>query len=131
MRSRNSQQRGEGKIGCIVTLLVLSILGAAAFQIVPVLFSNNDFLTSVENIAGRAAIIPQATIEAQILQKARELGIQEALAPGAVLVSKTGDNQGGVCTVRIRYTRKIDFYGVFTFPLETDKNKVIPYMDAR
>ncbi len=130
MRKATSQ-RGEGKIGCIISLLVVTLLGAAAFQVVPVLFSNNDFLTSIESIAGRAAIIPQATIEAQIAQKARELNIPEALAPGAIVVSKTGDNQSGVCTIRIKYTRKIDFYGVFSFPYETDKVKTIPYMDAR
>ena len=125
------QQRGEGKIGCIISLLVLTIVGAAAFQVVPILFSNNDFLSSVENIAGRAAIIPQATIEAQIKQKARELNLPEALAPGAIVVTKSGDNQSGTCVVRIKYTQKIDFYGIFTFPLETDKTKAVPYMDAR
>lgn len=126
-----TRQRGEGKIGCIVSLLIMAVLTAIALQVVPVLFANNDFLSSVENIAGRAAIIPQATIEAQIKQKARELGIPEALAPGAVIVSKAGDNLSGTCTVRVKYTRKIDFYGVFSYPLETDKTKIIPYMDAR
>jgi len=125
------QQRGEGKIGCIVTLLVLSILGAAAFQVVPVLFSNNDFLGSVENIAGRAGILPQTTIEAQINQKARELNIPEAIAPGAIVVTKVGDKQQGTCTVRVSYTRNIDFYGVFTYPLKTETEKTVPYMDAR
>jgi len=127
----NRNQRGEGKIGCIVTLLILSVAGAAAFQFVPVLFSNNDFLNSVENIAGRAGILSQSTIEAQINQKARELGIPEAIAPGAVMVTKVGDNQQGTCTVRINYTRKIDFYGFFTYPLKTEKVKAVPYMDAR
>lgn len=125
------QQRGEGKIGCIVTLLILSIAGAAAFQVVPVLFSNNDFLNSVENIAGRAGILPQTTIEAQLAQKARELNIPEALAPGAIVVSKAGDKQQGTCTVRLNYTRNIDFYGVFAYPLKTEKVKTIPYMDVR
>jgi hypothetical protein len=125
------QQRGEGKIGCIVTLLVLSIAGAAAFQVVPVLFSNNDFLNSVENIAGRAGIITQAGIEAQINQKARELNIPEALAPGAIIVTKTGDKQQGTCTVRLSYTRNIDFYGIFTYPMKTEKVKTVPYMDVR
>ncbi len=125
------QQRGEGKIGCIVTLLVLSIAGAAAFQVVPVLFSNNDFLNSVENIAGRAGILPQATIEAQLAQKASELNIPEALVPGAIMVTKTGDKQQGTCTVQLSYTRKIDFYGIFTYPMKTEKVKTVPYMDAR
>lgn len=125
------QQRGEGKVGCIVSLLVLSIVIAAAFQFVPVLFSNNDFISSIESIAGRAAIIPQASLEAQINEKARDLKIPEALAPGAVVVTKSGDNLQGTCNVRIKYTRKVDFYGIFTFPYETDKVISVPYMNAR
>jgi len=127
----NRQQRGEGKIGCIVTLLVLSIAGAAAYQFLPVLFSNNDFLNSVESIAGRAAIIPLPGIEAQINQKARELNIPEALAPGAVVVTKSGDNFQGTCTVRLNYTRNINFYGIFSFPYKTETVKSVPIMDAR
>ena len=130
MRHRRAQ-RGEGKVGCIISLLVLVIIGAAAFQIVPVMFSNNDFLSSTEDLAGRAATIPLPTLEAQISQKAKDLGIQEALAPGAIVITKSGDGGGGVCTVRIHYTRKIDFYGVFTYPLETSKTMTIPYADYR
>jgi len=124
-------QRGEGKIGCIITVLVISIVGAAAFQAVPVLYSNNEFSNSVENLAGRAAIIPLPTIEAQIRQKAQELGITEALAPGAIVLNKIQGGQFGTCTVRVRYTRKIDFYGVFTYPLETNLDKSISIVDAR
>ncbi len=129
--TEDRQQRGEGKIGCIVSLLILSVAVAAAIKVVPVLFSNNDFLNSVESIAGRAAIIPQANIEAQINQKARELNIPEALAPGAIVVSKTGDNFQGTCVVRLNYTRNIDLYGVFSFPYKTETVKTVPIMDAR
>jgi len=129
--TKDRQQRGEGKIGCIVSLLILSVAVAAAIKVVPVLFSNNDFLNSVESIAGRAAIIPQANIEAQINQKARELNIPEALAPGAIVVSKTGDNFQGTCVVRLNYTRNIDLYGIFSFPYKTETVKTVPIMDAR
>lgn len=125
------QQRGEGKIGCIVSLLILSLAGAAAFQFVPVLLSNNNFLNSVESIAGRAAIIPLPGIVAQINQKARELNIPEALAPGAIVVTKSGDNFQGTCTVRLNYTRNIDFYGIFSLPYKTETVKSVPIMDAR
>ncbi len=128
---KDRQQRGEGKIGCIVSLLVLSVLVAAGIKILPVLFSNNDFLNAVESIAGRAAIIPQAGIEAQINQKAKELGISEALAPGAIVVTKTGDGFQGTCVVRLNYTRNIDLYGVFSFPYKTETVKTVPIMDAR
>lgn len=126
----HGKQRGEGKIGCIISLLVLAVLIGAAIKAVPILFSNNDFVGSIESIAGRAAIIPQATIELQIRDKAKELGIPEALAPGAILVSKSGDSISGMCTVRLRYTRKIDFYGVYTYPMETNLTKSVPFLDA-
>ena len=44
-------QRGEGKIGCVVTLLVLILLVSAAFKAVPVFFSNNEVITAVEMYA--------------------------------------------------------------------------------
>ena len=127
----NTSQRGESKIGCIITVLVLSTLGAVAVKAVPVYFSNNEFLDAVENIAGRAAIIPLPTIEAQIKQKAQELGITEALAPRAIVVNKTDGGLFGTCTVRINYTRIIDFYGVYSYPLKTDVTKSISIVDAR
>jgi len=128
---KDKQQRGEGKIGCIVSLLILSVTVAAGMKVVPVLFSNNDFLNAVEGIAGRAAIIPLPNIEAQINQKARELNIPEALAPGAIVVTKTGDNLQGACVVRLNYTRNINLYGIFTFPYKTETVKTVPIMDAR
>ncbi|MFZ1613591.1 MAG: hypothetical protein WAT51_05430 [Holophaga sp.] len=130
MRNRNIQ-RGEGKVGCMVSLLVLGILIAAAVRILPVLFSNNDFANSIENIASRAGILPQATIELQIRDKARELNIPEAMAAGAVVVTKFGDHMSGTCTVKVHYTRKIDFYGLYAYPLETNTTRNVLYMDAR
>ncbi len=128
---KDKQQRGEGKIGCIVSLLILSVTVAAGMKVVPVLFSNNEFLNAVEGIAGRAAIIPQANIEAQIKAEARRLGIPEALAPEAIVVTKTGDNLQGTCVVRLNYTRNINMYNVFTFPYKTETVKTVPIMDAR
>ena len=130
MRNDKSQ-RGEGKIGCIITLLVLAIIGAAAIKVVPVYFANNEFLSAVENIAGRAAILPLPTIQAQIRGEAQRLGITEALAPEAIQITKTGDRMAGTCTVRVKYTRQIEFYGIFTYPFETDQVKAIPIVDAR
>ncbi|MBK8792627.1 MAG: hypothetical protein IPN59_05620 [Holophaga sp.] len=130
MRNRNTQ-RGEGKVGCIVSILIFGLLIAAAIRVVPILFSNNDFTNSIDNIAARAGILPQATIELQLREKARELGIPEALAAGAIVVTKAGDHMQGTCTVKVRYTRKIDFYGLYAYPLETNTTRNVLYMDAR
>lgn len=130
MRTPNPQ-RGEGKIGCIVSLLVLAILVAAGFKLVPVLFSNNELKNAADNIAVRAGILPLPTLELQLRDKAKELGIPEALAPGAMVMTKSGDANAGSCTVRLNYTRKIDFYGVYSFDLVTKETKTVGYMDVR
>ncbi|MDP2876119.1 MAG: hypothetical protein Q8O00_08050 [Holophaga sp.] len=124
-------QRGEGKVGCIVSLLVLAILGAVGIKAIPVLYSNNELSSAVDDVAARAGILPQATIELQLRQKIKELDIPEALAPGAVVVKKSGDAMAGTCTVHVNYTRKIDFFGLYTYPLTTNTTKSIPFVDAR
>lgn len=124
-------QRGEGKIGCIISLLVLAVLVAVAYKAVPVYYAQNEFQTAVENISTRAGILPLPTIEAQIRDKAKELGIMEALDPGAITVTKSGDPSRGTCTVRLHYTRKIDFYGVYTYAYVTDSTRNTPFMDVR
>lgn len=130
--SRIRTQRGEGKIGCIVSLLVLILFGATAIKVVPVYYSNNELLKSAEEIATRAAVLTQENIEAQIKAKARDLEIPEALAPGAIHVRRTAASGiEGSCTVRIEYTRKIDLYGVTSLEINTSKQKVVPYMDVR
>ena len=39
----------------------------------------------------------------------------------AIRITKTGGENGGTCTIVLRYKRTIDFYGVYTWTLETDK----------
>jgi len=129
---RNIQrERGEGKVGCIVSLLVLAILIGAGMKAVPVLYSNNEFASAADSIAARAGILSQTAIELQLREKVKDLGITEALAPGAVVITKDGNANSGICIVRINYTRKIDFFGLYTYPLTTNITKNVPYMDAR
>lgn len=125
-----SSQRGEGKIGCIVSLLVLIILGAVAFKVVPVFFSNQEFVRSAEEIAGRAAVLSQDNIALQIRNRAQELGIPEALEPGAVTVVKSGAGQG-TCRLTLNYKRKVDLFGVTTLDIKTEREKSIPFADYR
>ena len=62
--------------------------------------------------------------------KARELEIPEALAPGAIQVSKSGGDQGGTCRLSLNYAREIDFYGIYKYKLATEKSKAVPYMNV-
>lgn len=124
------QQRGEGKLGCLVSLLVLGALGGAAYKAVPVYYSNSELIDACDFIASGAARKPIETVEREVKDKARELGVLEALAnKQAIRVTKAGGGEVGSCTITLRYKRVIDFYGVYQWSLETDKRITKPIFD--
>jgi hypothetical protein len=130
MRNVRRRERGESKFGCTVALLVLILVVGVGFKVVPALFSNNELADSAERLAGQAVTKSGDDIQRQILAKAKQLEIREALVPGAITVTRDGGN-AGMCVVTIHYTRKLDFYGVASWDLTTDKNLQIPYSDFR
>jgi hypothetical protein len=116
------RQRGEGKLGCIVSLLVAGILIAAGAKAVPVYYSNNELVDACDFIASGASKKPIETLEREVKDKARELGVVEALRDkGAVRITKTGSGEAGLCTITLHYSRTIDFYGFYKFTVEIDK----------
>ena len=124
------QQRGEGKIGCIISILVLGILGAAAYRAVPVYYGNSELIDACDFIASGASRKPIETVEREVKDKARDLGVLEALSTkNAIRVSKVGSGEVGNCTITLRYKRVIDFYGVYKFTLETDKRITKPIFE--
>ncbi len=122
-------QRGEGKIGCIVSLAVFVIAGAAAIKAVPVLWGDNELESTAKDFATRAGQMSVPQIEVQIKTKARELEIPEALAPGAIKVTTTGPGDG-TCHVYLTYTRKVDFYGVYQWSKVVKSDVSSQYMNV-
>lgn len=115
-------QRGEGKIGCMISLLVVGVLVAVAIKAVPVYYGNSELIDACDFIASGASKKPVETLEREVKAKARELGVVEVLADkGAIHISKTGGGDAGTCTITLRYKRTIDFYGAYKFTLTTDK----------
>lgn len=115
-------QRGEGKVGCIVSLLVLGVLGAAAFKAVPVYYGNSELIDACDFIGSGASGKNAETIEREVRAKAKELGVIEALSnKNAIRVAKTGSGEAGYCTITLHYSRTIDFYGAYQWTLETNK----------
>ncbi|BDU71024.1 hypothetical protein [Mesoterricola silvestris] len=131
MSAMRRNERGEGKIGCIVSLLVLIIVGGVAAKVVPVLYANNSLVNAAEDLGSRAGVIPAATLEQQLRAKAAELEIPEALVKGGITLTILGDRSAGTCVIKLKYTQKLDLYGAYTLPITTDKTISRPYMDAR
>ena len=115
-------QRGEGKIGCILSLLVFGALAAAGYKAVPVYYGNSELVDACDFIASGASRKPIETIEREVKDKARELGVIEVLSnKNAIRVTKTGGGETGTCTITLSYKRTIDFYGLYKLTLVTDK----------
>lgn len=124
------QQRGEGKLGCIVSLLVLGVLGAAAYKAVPVYYGNSELVDACDFIASGASRKPLETVEREVKDKARELGVVEALVDkGAIRVSKAGGGDAGTCTITLKFRRTIDFYGVYKWTLVMDRRITKPIFE--
>lgn len=130
MNTKSRSQAGEGKIGCLVALVFLIVLGGIAYKIGPAYMHRNDMENTAGDMASRAGIMPAEAVLKQLRAKASELEIQEALTPGAIQVRTTGIREG-TCTITLKYTQKIDFYGITSMDFTTDKTIIKPYMDAR
>jgi aerobic-type carbon monoxide dehydrogenase small subunit (CoxS/CutS family) len=115
-------QRGEGKFGCIVSLLVFGALAAAGYKAFPVYYGNSELVDACDFIASSAAKKPIETIEREVKDKARELEIPEVLRDkNAIRVTKSGEGEAGTCTITLRFKRTIDFYGAYQLTVETNK----------
>jgi len=115
-------QRGEGKLGCLISLLLLGSIAAAAYKAVPVYYGNSELIDACDFIASGSARKPVEIVEKEVKDKARELGVTEALTDkNAIQVTKTGSGDSGFCNITLRFKRTIDFYGTYRWTMTVDK----------
>lgn len=140
MRSRfRTRQAGEGKVGCIVTVLILLIAIGVAIKAGPIYYSNNELVNAINSDIGPGASrarsdMPAEELEAQVTTQiraqAKELDIPEAMQPGAIAVTVrqgTSDTPGNVHVV-LRYKRTADFFGIYSYDFPTDETLDITIM---
>ena len=124
-------ERGEGKVGCLFTLLLLAATIILCVKLVPVYYSYDQLAEAAGDLCGKGASMSPEAIEAGVRAKAKAMGIPELQAKGAVAVAINGDSHAGTCTIHLKYTRKVDFFGAYVFPVEVDKQVMRSYMDSR
>ncbi len=131
MNPGNTRERGEGKAGCIVTLLVLIIGIAAGVKLFPVFYSNNSLAEYAGDLAGQAGLKPEPLLVSMLRAKAQALEIPEALDESAMTINVHGDSQSGICTINLNYSRTVDLYGVYPLTIDTHKTITRNFVDAR
>jgi hypothetical protein len=121
MNNRTNKQRGEGKVGCIVTLVVLAIATAVGLKVIPLYYADNQVIDVVDRKADQAAGKTAEIIEKEIRSEIKNLDVPEALAPRAIVVIKSIGGEQGSITITVKYSRKVDLYGVAQWPFNIDK----------
>lgn len=129
-RECTRSQRGEGKIGCIVSFVMFGVLTAAGLKAVPIYWSDNELKDAAKDMASRASVLQPEAIELQLRAKAKDLGIFEAAIAGAIRATKGGDGQQGMCNIHLQYKRSIDFYGAYTWVVVVDTTVSAPYLSG-
>ena len=130
MNARFQKQRGEGKVGCTISLLVLAILVAVAIKVIPVYYADNQILDIVERKAEMAAGRTPEDMEKEVRIEIRGLGIPEATAPRAITFRKTMSGDAGTVTATMKYSHKVDLYGVAQWPFNVDKTMIHPVLEG-
>ncbi len=130
MNARMRGQRGEGKVGCIISFLVLAILTAVAIKVVPAYYADNQIYDIVERKAEQASGRKAEDMEKEIRIEIRSIGVPEALAPRAITVRKNMSGDAGNVTVTIKYSHKVDLYGMAEWPINIDKTLVHPVLEG-
>jgi hypothetical protein len=126
-----THQRGEGRIGCVLSLLVFLALGGVCFKLVPVYYANNQLAERASDLASQAGVVALPSLEAALRDKAKELEIPEALEPEAMTFRIQGEHSAGTCSIRLNYSRKVDLFGMTTLTVATDKTVSRTFVDAR
>lgn len=134
-----TRQAGEGKVGCIVTVLILLVAIGVGVKAGPIYYSNNELVNAINSDIGPGASRARsdmpadelaAQVATQIRAKAKELDIPEAMKPGAVTVTASqgsSDVPGNVHVV-LRYKRTADFYGITSYDFDTDQTLDVTIM---
>ena len=102
---RNSRERGEGQLGCIVGLILLVIGVFVAYKVIPVKVESAEIRQEVVDDAKSAGMMNDERIRAAILAKAREDNLP--ITDDSIKISR-GANQ---ITVTLYYVVPIEFPG--------------------
>ena len=97
--------RGEGRVGCVIWLGIVALIGYALFKVVPVKIANSSFEDYMTEEASFGSIKSAKQIESEILAKAKELDIP--VTNDNLKVTRTREK----ITIEAHYTLNIVFFG--------------------
>ena len=96
--------RGEGRIGCILWLAVLGLIGYCAYKIIPVKIATSEFYDFMQEEAAFGSIRDVKQLRQELLAKAKELDVP--VTEDNLTIKRTREN----ITIEAHYTITVDFF---------------------
>jgi len=106
-------RHGQGKIGCVLWLLVLVVFFTACWKIVPVKIKTAELYDFMEEQAQRATRASNESVKKNVLARAKDLDLP--VGPKDVTVQR----RGGRVIITARYSIPIEFPDC-TYVMEID-----------
>ena len=109
---------GEGKLGCIIWLVVLILAGLIAFKAIPVKLASTQLYDYMDDQARFGARVSPATLKGRVLNRAKELDLP--VTAKDLTVTKAG----GVIRMACKFTAPVNILGFtynWDFDLEIDR----------
>lgn len=103
--SRNGRERGEGRMGCLVGLVLLCMAGLVAYRMIPIKVKTAELRDAVYDAAKSAGQLNDKQIHGTIMAKAQQLELP--VNEGDVVVKRTPNN----IRVNVKYTVPVEFPG--------------------
>ncbi len=102
---RKRGARGEGRIGCLIWIVIIGFIAYGLIKIVPVKIANSSFDDAMTEQASFGSIKSVKQMEADLLDKARDLGVP--VTKDNLTITKTRER----ITVEAHYEVVIEFFG--------------------
>ena len=113
---------GEGRLGCIIWVVILLLCGLIAYKALPVKLNATQLYDYMDDQARFGARVSSSTLKARVLKRAQDLDLP--VKASDIKVSKTG----GVIRMQCTFTVPVDILGFtydWDFNLEVDRQVFI------
>jgi hypothetical protein len=104
MRSTRAA-RGAGRLGCIVWLAVLCLIGYGLYKVIPVKIATSTFYDFMQEEASFASIRNVKQLQKEILAKAKELNLP--VTEENLTLKRTRES----ITIEAHYEMTVEFFG--------------------
>jgi hypothetical protein len=103
--SKNRSERGEGRFGCLVGLVLLLIAGLIAYRMIPVKVKTADLRDTVIDESKSAGRHGDKAIRGNILNKAQQLDLP--VTPEDIYIKRSNN----YIRIEVKYTVPVEFPG--------------------